>query len=348
MKRVGVIGGGIFGATAAICAARAGHEVDLFEQGSELLQAASGINQYRLHRGYHYPRSPETVRSCQSGERSFREEYADALVTGTRHLYGVAKTGSKVSYPDFLAFCDANGLGYRPVTEPSFIDPARADAIEVTEAAFDPAALRALAKQKLAASGVRVHLETCGEAATERGFDKIIVAAYASTNAVLTRLGLPGETYQFELCEKPVVRLPPSFGATDIVIMDGPFLSVGQIGRSGTYALGHVVHAIHATNVGYEPVIPAELAADLNKGVVRNPAHTRFGKFVEFGAPFIPALAHAEHLGSMFTVRAVLPDRDDTDERPTLVEPVGERIIKIFSGKIGNCVEAGRAAAALI
>jgi hypothetical protein len=112
--------------------------------------------------------------------------------------------------------------------------------------------------------------------------------------------------------------------------------------------LGHVVHAIHATNVGYEPVIPSELAGYLNKGIIRNPAHTRFEKFVACGAPFIPVLEHAEHVGSMFTVRAVLPDRDDTDERPTLVESVSDRIIKIFSGKVGNCVEAGRAAAALI
>jgi hypothetical protein len=50
----------------------------------------------------------------------------------------------------------------------------------------------------------------------------------------------------------------------------------------------------------------------------------------------------------MYTVRAVLPYRDDTDERPTLVTQVDDRLIKIFSGKIPNCVEAARIACSLI
>jgi hypothetical protein len=86
----------------------------------------------------------------------------------------------------------------------------------------------------------------------------------------------------------------------------------------------------------------------LNKGIIIGPAKTNFDKFIEAGKQFIPELRHAEHVGSMYTVRVVPPDRDDTDERPTIVELVGEKTIKIFSGKIGNCVEAAKAATALI
>ena len=84
-QRVAVIGGGIFGSTAAIYAARCGHEVHLFEKTSQLLQAASRINQYRLHSGYHYPRSPETADACIHGQSLFRAEYADALTGHVRH-----------------------------------------------------------------------------------------------------------------------------------------------------------------------------------------------------------------------------------------------------------------------
>ena len=48
--RIAVIGGGIFGVTTAIRLAE-NHSVDLFEKNSDILQSASGINQYRLHRG---------------------------------------------------------------------------------------------------------------------------------------------------------------------------------------------------------------------------------------------------------------------------------------------------------
>ena len=50
----------------------------------------------------------------------------------------------------------------------------------------------------------------------------------------------------------------------------------------------------------------------------------------------------------MYTVRTVLPDRDATDERPTLVSQIDEQVIQVFSGKLGNCVEAARAVAELI
>lgn len=348
MKRIAVVGGGIFGATAAIYAARSGHDVHLFEQQQNLLQVASGINQYRLHRGYHYPRSAETARACREAERSFLSEYADAMISGTPHLYGIAKARSKVSYTDYLSFCTANFLEYRPVQVPHLIDPAAADTVEVQEASFDPEILRTLVKNKLNESGVNVHLGVRCGGQVENEFDRTIVATYASINSLLSEMGQPTEMYQFEVCEKPIVRLPPSFVKTDIVIMDGPFLSIGPMGRSGTYVLGHVVHAIHSSNVGYEPEIPKGMESYLNRGIVSGLAHTNFHKFIEAGKQFIPELKYAEHAGSMYTIRAVLPGRDDTDERPTIVELVGNKIITIFSGKIGNCVEAAKAATALI
>jgi len=42
----------------------------------------------------------------------------------------------------------------------------------------------------------------------------------------------------------------------------------------------------------------------------------------------------------MFTVRAVPPRVEDTDERPTLVKKINEKIITVFSGKITTCVQA--------
>ena len=48
----------------------------------------------------------------------------------------------------------------------------------------------------------------------------------------------------------------------------------------------------------------------------------------------------AEHIGSMFTFRTVLPYRDKDDARPTLIEKQNDRIFTLFSGKIGTCVDA--------
>ena len=47
-----------------------------------------------------------------------------------------------------------------------------------------------------------------------------------------------------------------------------------------------------------------------------------------------------EHIGSMFTFRTVLPDKEKDDARPTIVKKVSNKELLVFSGKIPTCVEA--------
>ena len=110
--RVAVVGGGIFGVTAAIEIARGGHKVDLFERQPELLRGASSINQGRLHRGYHYPRSLDTAISCKVSEQTFRSMYGLAVVDRFDHYYAVAARDSLTSADDFTRFCERLALEY--------------------------------------------------------------------------------------------------------------------------------------------------------------------------------------------------------------------------------------------
>lgn len=47
--------------TIAATLGKEGFSVDLFEEKRDVFMSASGINQFRLHKGYHYPRSIETI-----------------------------------------------------------------------------------------------------------------------------------------------------------------------------------------------------------------------------------------------------------------------------------------------
>ena len=87
--RIAIIGGGIFGIASSIILAK-NHQVELFEKNSELLQSASGSNQFRVHRGYHYPRSPDTVKDIIQSENSFKEIFSDAVLTNFEHHYELA------------------------------------------------------------------------------------------------------------------------------------------------------------------------------------------------------------------------------------------------------------------
>jgi len=346
--RVAVVGGGIFGSTAALYLARAGHEVHLYEKEKDILQAASGINQYRLHRGYHYPRSAETAHSAKEADASFRAEYGEAVIEKGKHIYTIAKKGSLVTAEQFLAFCKEQGLFFREIDAQPFLNPdSVALVIEGEESWMDPETLRLIVSRKLEEANVKVHLNTRANAKTLEPFDQIVLATYARLNELIPEdLGINQE-YQFEVCEKPVVGMP-DLERTGIVVLDGPFMCVDPWGKTGFHVLGNVVHAIHATNIGKTPIVPEPLAPLLDTGLVKNPPITKFREFIEHGSRYIPQLRNAEHIGSLYTIRTVLPRLEKTDARPTIVTKLSDRYIRIFSGKIGNCVEAAKEVVALL
>jgi hypothetical protein len=146
--------------------------------------------------------------------------------------------------------------------------------------------------------------------------------------------------YQFELCEKPVIKLPEQYKNKSVVIMDGPFMCIDPLGDTGLHVMGNVVHAIHSTNIGKFPKYDEKFDELLNKGIVKNPSITNIDKFIHSAKKFFVDIDKMKHIGSMFTFRTVLPNRDKDDARPTLVEKPMDTTFNVFSGKIGTCVNA--------
>lgn len=335
--KVAVVGGGIFGISAAIKLAKAGFRIDLYEKEKYILMAASGINQFRLHRGYHYPRSAETMRDCLRAEASFLKEYGEAVIASDDHHYCIAKENSLIHHDDFVKVCRDFGLGFVEAM-PALVNHEKIGiAVRGEESRIDPDELRKLCRRKLKSAGVNVKFGQTATMTKLKKYDFRVIATYASLNELLP--SAKQCDYQFELCEKPVVKLPREFNKQCLVVMDGPFMCVDPLGATGNFLLGNVVHAIHQTNIGKKPEFDKKFKPLLNRGITCNPPVTNFKKFIESGSEFIPALAKAQHIGSMFTFRTVLPKLEKTDARPTLVTKIDDKTLTIFSGKIGNCVE---------
>ena len=332
--KVLVVGGGIFGTTASIALATSGFNVTLHEELDHLIMAASDINQYRLHRGYHYPRSKQTAQECLDGLKSFKRKYGDSVVNGdgVNHFYAISSRDSLVSSEDYIKFVKEMGLDYN-ICEP-FLGTDLT--VEVNEELFDSNKLRVQVIQKIKGAGVKV---VRGKKTTEedfKDFDYIVIATYAKINDLVDE---PIQ-YQYEVVEKPVVKLPEQYKNKSVVVMDGPFMCLDPY-KDGYHVLGHVEHAIHSTNVGHYPmVLNKYIAAYINTGIVHEPHVTKINKFIEAGMEFFEDFDKLEHIGSMFTIRTVLPYRDEDDARPTIVNQVAHNVYTIFSGKIGTCVEA--------
>jgi len=337
--KIAVIGGGIFGVTTAITLATH-HHVELFEKNSDILQAASGSNQYRVHRGYHYPRSKDTVLGIINSERSFQNLYGDAIENNYEHYYCISKNDSFTTPKQFLDFCKEFNLDF----EKSDVSCVNSNSIEfclkVKESIYDPQKLKNLSWKKLKENKVKVNLNSKVDDEIFKNFDWVIICTYSNLNSLIKNNPDSQKEYQFEVCEKPVVKLPESFKNKSIVIMDGPFMCIDPLANTDLHLLCNVENEIHQTNIGLFPIIGEKYLPLLDSGIIKKPKITNYEKFIQSSIPFFPEIESAEHIGSMFTVRAVPPRVENTDARPTLVNQLDEKTISIFSGKITTCVEA--------
>jgi len=327
-----VVGGGIYGVTMATKLKVSGYDVDLYEQDHQIMNRASGINQYRLHRGYHYPRSVDTIESCKSNENSFIKYYNESIVNGDiKHYYSIASEDSLITAQQYLTTLDNSKLNWKIVESLPNCDLT----IEVDEKLYDPNTLRSICIHRLYGNGVNVNLNKKYNG--QGNYKNIIYSTYSSLNDFTKEK----QNYQFELCEKPLFKLPKIYKDKSIVIMDGPFMCFDPYSDTEYHLAGNVVHAIHVRHIGKKPEIPTVYKEYLNKGIIKNPKYTNVNRFVESAKKFFPEIESAEHIGSMYTIRTVLPHKDKTDERPTIVTKQNNDYI-LFSSKVGNCVDAAR------
>lgn len=330
MVKAAVVGGGIFGCTIAVDLARADIQVDLFEAQSDILTGTTDRCQARLHRGYHYPRSDSTAQAARDSFDQFQGRYPEAVYT-RQHHYLVAE-GSAVAPEQYLEFCDRLDLPYEVIARPPAVLKSINLTIRVPEAFVDVAVLRRLLSTDLRQAGVSVH---CGRQMMDvDGYDLTVWATYGQ------RWPRP---LRYEVCEVALVELGRYIGDS-FVVVDGPFVSLDPI--RGRYALYDVKHSVHHANVGMAPEIPDEYKAVLDGKAWPREAQalSRFDQMVESASRFLWGL-NPGGMGvciyhrSMWSVRAVLPDVDSTDERPTLIERDGNNLF-VLSGKIGTAVQA--------
>ena len=166
-------------------------------------------------------------------------------------------------------------------------------------------------------------------------YDYVLFAVYSASGIFDNKI------YQHELCEKPLVRLPVKYKNTSYIIMDGPFMCFDPLVGTNFHLLGNVQHAIHTSTTSKNLSIPSLLKSKINKGVLAPDIGSKFDLFKTTYDEFFDHGEDIEHVGSMYTIRTVIPNRDHDDARPTIVECLGEKSAKIFSGKIVTCITAG-------
>lgn len=91
MPSVCIIGAGWYGCHAALLLKRRNIPFRVFDREG-MFSGASSKNQNRLHLGYHYPRSPQTIRECQEGYSKFLSVYGSHTVAFDKNYYFIHDT----------------------------------------------------------------------------------------------------------------------------------------------------------------------------------------------------------------------------------------------------------------
>ncbi len=355
-ERVAVIGGGIFGVSAALELSK-NFSVTLYERSGELLSGASRDNHLRHHGGYHYPRSKETAIECLKSRESFEREYGACIIRPFNHYHAIAKEDSKTTPGNYLKFCEELGLPYEIVDlDPKLINKEKVSLIvKVAEYSYNPMKMLEIVKEKLKNSKVEVKLsheikggEIMGDKKilrissslgnTEEEFDFVINATYTNFNKFNKWFGLPQKKALYELVELLEIELPIK-EKLGLSIFDGQFSSLMPRAEEGRFTLAHIKEEI--INDFVSDNLDPEIMLSQNR-------RTNKENILKASIADFPILKEAKIIRSIYTIRAVKANVDDTDERPSEITNHGNGLFSIFSGKVVTCVDVAERISSMI
>jgi len=95
-----IVGTGWYGCHAAAYLLKMGHHVTIIDRNESFFSGASSKNQNRLHLGFHYPRSEETIHECQLGFPLFMQDYGQFTSEVPMNLYFI-HNNSKVTFDSY-------------------------------------------------------------------------------------------------------------------------------------------------------------------------------------------------------------------------------------------------------
>lgn len=332
--KIAVAGAGIYGSYAAIRLAESGHTVDLFDPLG-VLRAASDINQFRIHSGYHYPRSSETIEEILAARAEFVSAFPDAIVRNTRHYYAIPHEGSLTPPDAYEKIMARHHLPLRHC-KPEWMDFDFVDrCYEVKENVYDPQILRGMLEAQICALKIKFRQQLFSPALRD-DYDFVVYATYG--------LGPSRGMFRcakYQVAEKMLVEMPSSLRHIALVIVDGPFTAFDPYGTSAFSQFGSAKNTNHWTTKNPGDPVPEPYASILNHPAYQPVSFTRFEAMRADACLAVPCAGHARYIGSRFTVR-VVEDNPQQDRRTLYIQEKNPGEIHVFSGKVVSAVKAAR------
>ena len=226
MKYV-IVGAGWYGCHIACFLVKNKEQIIIIDKANDFFTGSSSKNQNRLHLGFHYPRSIETINECKYGYSKFVARYSQFITRIPNNNYYISKSLSKISVEEFIKNMGEAGLDYTSLPTGSDIllnlKGLENTCFNTREMYIDHRKARAHFKDTLtrylqqcpdeafiSLNSIKAHLELDES-------DVIINCTYNQLN--------PIEYEKYELYISLIYRID-SIDTFAVTIMDGPFFSI--------------------------------------------------------------------------------------------------------------------------
>ena len=335
---IAIIGSGFFGIACSLYLSKK-HNIDLYEDQSDILQQASKKNQFRFHLGYHYPRSDKTVQEIKKSNSLFTNFYKGMFLIKTKNYYAIAKQNSKTTLKKFLYFAKKHNLFLKKDVNTG--NPYRSNFYLSNETNLNYFSFKKLIKMKIKGNkSIQLFLKTKFTKKLLPKYDKVIVCCYNNNNKVLNSIGVKKITkLKYELVEKLVIKLPKEYRNKSYIILDGKFVCVDPYLGTKYHLLSDVKHSKLEVVKSLFPNFINKKKKYLNKGLVKVKNNINFFNFINNSKKYLPFLSDAKYIGSFFVVRTLSLSKNsiNKDERVNYIKQYGN-VYSILAGKWNTSV----------
>lgn len=344
-----VIGGGFVGLKTAIYLRENGYkDITLLEAGPDLGGRASTYNQYRVHRGYHYPRDIDTAMESADSYDKFLYDYAEAILPTKKSYYAVAKD-SLTTAETFYEFNEYLGNPISDVTSTASKDfnLNRIDRLfEVDERFFDPSIVKRILLQRAKDLNIRIMRNAvvdtvkarkeAGEMSLKGWHDGkyfmirpglIVNCTYAGIN------NIKGDVYDwtgeltYQIAEVAKVKTINDYNQKAFTVVDGPYFSLTPGPEIDYHYLSHVTYTPHVE----QDTLPNLESFNKKSG---------FNEMLKDASLYMPRLKHTEYVSSHYEIKVLPKKQEDTSGRPVTIKQHGDRCFSILGGKIDTISHA--------
>ncbi len=362
-----VLGAGMYGLYASQLLVEKGYKTVVLEHDDDSFMRASFINQARVHRGYHYPRSYATAIKSAAYFKEFYKDFDFAILSKLTKIYGIAKHYSLTGGKQFKSFCEKASIPCKEVSTKDYYKTHLVEQAFLTEEyVLDAKRIKGYFLEKLEASkrcAMYYHIRLKEVAIkgskyiikTEDGHvfiaPKIINTTYASVNQVLKKFHVEPFPIRYEISEIILCQVKDVYKDLGLTLMDGPFFSIMPFGFSGYHSLTSVTFTHHKTcyeslprfqcQEGNPACTPDQLD---NCNLCQSRPKSFYVSMKQMANKYLAMDMGIRYKESLFAIKPLLETSKMDDSRPTVIkiDDHGERgptLMTVLSGKINTAYD---------